>query len=374
MKTSWVVVASLAALILLQPGLLLFAAHYHITSSFQTEAELASVMGAIFTAGGLIVALLSLYTLANVDKVMRDGVRTALETIPQRLDERIRIFLDAYTSFREAQDLWSRYHFSALNEIEGLILRAEHIEPTLRDLRRWSGTVFFEAARGSFLREHAPDGTYRECPPSLNRPALAVKALQRLKPEFDATSDDGQAIALQIAELHAILGDSPKTVAHWIERARASAPLPLLNGVNSLTLAAGCRTERDIQIVLNAHGLRIMTADEIRAALQSVPDKAVQSFAVVVGRTEGLQNPPVNPTVVTFRSVDKWSNAFLGWYARPELNRSSLLGGIPAYGELVIATGYQDSPPFMDLDTLLGQACDRFYFVAPYNFETFYTY
>ncbi len=149
MKTHWVVVAALALLVLMQPVLLLIAAHYGIASSFQTAGELASLMGAIFTAGGLIVALVSLYTLANVDRVVRDGVKAALESIPQQLDERIRSFLDAYTSFREAQDLWGQSQFSALPQIEERLLRAEDIEPTLRDLRRWSGRVFYEAARGS---------------------------------------------------------------------------------------------------------------------------------------------------------------------------------------------------------------------------------
>ncbi len=368
MKTSWLVAAALAVLILLQPALLLFAAHYGIASAFQSAAELASVMGAIFTAGGLIVALVSLYTLSNVDKVVQDGVKGAVQAIPQRLDERIRTFLDAYTSFREAQDLWTQQRFQSLADIEELVLRAEEIEPTLRNLRRWSGTVFFQAARGSYLRKHVPDSTYSDCPSSMERPALAVKSLRRLEPEFNAAREDSRlTIGLYIAQLHALLGESPKTVAHWIERARAYGTVPPhLDGINALTLAAGSRSEHDVQLILRAFGTDIMTASDIAAVLEENCDKAVQAFAVVVKSV--VQHAPENPTIVTFHSVDKWNSAFIGWHASalPQVR-----GGIPEFPDIVVATGAQDTPSFIPLDDLLREATERFTFIAPYNFERF---
>ena len=197
MRTSWVVVAALAILVVLQPALLFIAAHFRITSSFQSSAELASVMGAIFTAGGLIVALVSLYSLANVDKIVQDGVAVALKSIPHEVDERIRTFLDAYTPFREAQFLWTNYRFKALGRIEELVVIAERIEPTLRNLRRWSGTVFFESTRASYLRERTGDGTYADAPLASARSALIVKALQRLEPEFPAAVGAADCVELR---------------------------------------------------------------------------------------------------------------------------------------------------------------------------------
>lgn len=369
MKLPWIVLPALGILVLLQPLLLLLAAHYKIMSSFQSASELASVMGAVFTAGGLIVALVSLYTLANVEKVVRDGVKGAMEDVPKQLDERIRTFLEAYTPFLKAQDLWAADRFRALPQIEESILRAESIEPTLRSLRRWSGDMYFVSARASYLRERVWDGTYGDCPAGVDRPALAMKALLRLEPEFNSGEGDRALLGIRIAEMHSLLGDSGQTV-RWLKRARACGALPDLDGVNAITLAASCRSAETANHILESYGVRALDAQRIRSALHA-SKSPVQGFVAVIRTAVGMQNPPLNPTIVTFRTVDAWNSAFVDWNAANRPPVGTMRGGIPVFPAYDPRAGTQGNPPFHLLDPLIEEAMERFIFMVPYNFEPF---
>jgi hypothetical protein len=368
-KASSVLVVTLVVLVLLQPALLLLAAHYGVISSFNSEAELASIMGAIFTAGGLIVALVSLYTLWNVNQVVENAVDASMAAVPRQVDERIRTFLDAYSSFREAQDMWARYQFAGLTEIEELILRAEAIEPTLVDLRVWSGLLFFQAARGSYLREYVGDGTYSGCPDKAVRPALAMKALQRLEADFAGAPGGSAAAALRIAQMHALLGDLP-AVSRWVKRSHDIGGSTSLEGVAALTLMAACRSTQDARRVLNAYGATAMSASDISTAAKNGAS-GIRHFVVVIDSPEALQNRPTNPAVVTLRTVDNWNSAFMEWRAVAQRIVGTLHGGMPSFGKWDEQMGGQDNPPFESLDALLAKASEQFMFVCPYNYEPF---
>jgi hypothetical protein len=143
MKVSLAASIALLAAFLVQPMTLLLASGLKISpSSFQSASELASIMGAIFTSGGLVVALLSLYTMANVDKASEDAVERKFHAVPERIDERIRTFMEAYFYLEEARRLWSQYKYQELPAIENFVLRAEETEPTLRNLNTWIGKLF----------------------------------------------------------------------------------------------------------------------------------------------------------------------------------------------------------------------------------------
>jgi hypothetical protein len=370
LKVPWLVVAALALLVLVQPALVVFSSKFNIAPAFSTAAELASVMGSIFTAGGLIVALVSFYSLANVDKAVSEGVASAVAAIPRQLDERIRTFLDAYTSFREAQNLWSRGGFSALPTIEQLVLRAEAIEPTLRSFRPWSGAIFFEAARASYLREHVVNQEYSACPSPLDRPALAMKALDRLTPEFTVAEGANRTeIGVRLAILQALLGERARVICESLFLARESGPTPLLEGIDALALIAGCRTVEDVRAVLRAYGADEMSPTEIIDMLKASPEKNLQSFVAFVKSPAAIQYPPVSPTVVTFRTVDQWNSAFVEWFERVQPQFGTRRGGIPDYPEYDVASGTQKSPPFMALGDLVREATGKLSFVSAYNYE-----
>ncbi len=170
-----------------------------------------------------------------------------------------------------------------------------------------------------------------------------------------------------------MLGETPDAVARWIERAGSHGTLPPLNGVNALTLSASCRTRDEARRVLRACGAEIMDAKDISESLRAELDRPVRAFAVLVHSPEAEQSPPANPTIVTFRSVDKWNSAFIEWYVAAQPYIGTLRGGIPDFPAFVIATGSQSNPPFAPLDILLAEAMDRLTFLAAYDFEPFIT-
>ena len=66
MTVSRAVVLVFLAVIITQPATLLIASHYHMEAPFKSADELAAIMGAIFTVGGLMVALVAFVTVPAI--------------------------------------------------------------------------------------------------------------------------------------------------------------------------------------------------------------------------------------------------------------------------------------------------------------------
>lgn len=369
MKLTWAVAIALVVFLLLQPVSLFIASHLDATH-FNLAADLTSLMGAIFTAGGLIVALVSLYTLANVDKAARKAVSDAVAKVTPRIDERIQIFLEAYSEFRSAQDLWGEWRYAALNDVEQRLDLAQQIEPTLRGVDLWAGEVFFTVAREMYFVSRRINASIGQ-PPLSELPMRTMKALTRLERVFATTKDEDEAssVGLKIAQLHAIGGDSPRSVAHWIARTAEHGPLASLDGMTALTLFGSCRRRKDVTSILSAYHLKALTPQDILSHCLAQPEpRQAARFVVFADVLDGLENRPANLTILDLRSVDNWSSAYAIWNAAEHRDADSIYGGLP----VLAAPAEGENPPprvrsYERFDSLVAQLTNTFTFIVPFS-------
>src|SRR5665213_3849342 len=180
----WVLVAiGLIALVLSQPLFLLLLWKFHINPGLTTSAtDLGAIMGAIFTAGGLVVAIVSIYTMASIDKVTRQAIDPLLTAIPDQIDARIRRFLEAYGFYARAQAAGSgREGFpnAALQTVDDLIAKALALEPTLTGVCAFTAKMYYMAAAMMYWRDRVPEQVDRgdQLPSRDEFPAVTSKAV-----------------------------------------------------------------------------------------------------------------------------------------------------------------------------------------------------
>ncbi len=369
MDNFWKLFGAFILFIVFQPLALWLIATLHVAGGgLATSAALASIMGATFTAGGLVVAIVALYTLVNAQNIVKDSVQKALVDVHKEVNLRISTFLEAYTPFRQAQDLWGASSFRAIDAIATLLAKADEIAPALPDLRRWGGNVFFQAARASFLQEHVADSTYHLGLNPLLRPSLAMKSITRLKGEFyEQGASNKRELAIRIAQLQALLGDQP-AVLRWLDRAKAYGELPPIDSVTAITLLAAAISTEDVKRVLARWNLTVMTVETLEDTLQSFGQPS-QAFVAFLRKTGDAQNPPPNPTTLTFKSNDGWKSCHAQWTAKVVPIAGFSHGGIPPFGPYDAERGVCDPPLDADASTVLTDVLERFAIIMPYGFE-----
>jgi hypothetical protein len=366
MKLSLAVGIALVAFVLLQPVLILIAVHYQIAPSFRTAGELASLMGAIFTASGLIVALVALYTQANIEKVTREAVTSAVNETTAKINERIQTFLDAYSAFTSAKELWRTHRYDAIPQVEQYISEAEDVEPSLRGINTWMGEVYFITARYLYFQ----DTGYSTDPGRLigiTLPLAATKGIQRLQGALDSNDPMmDAAYALELAELYALQGESSRAVAHRVKRARELGALPTMDADVALTLFSACKKRNDVLSILDAYETVPMTGDQIMTHCKThLPQRGHgrARFIVFADTPQELQNPPINPAVLDVLSVaEDWTAARVQWRSAKQ---SNIYGGMPKMGEYDVHSGTQPTPGFEAMDTLLPTLMATVTFIVP---------
>ncbi|MGA8475092.1 MAG: hypothetical protein WB681_08500 [Candidatus Cybelea sp.] len=365
MKLGWAIGIALVAFVLLQPVLILIAVHYHVAPSFQTAGELASIMGAIFTASGLIVALVALYTQANIEKVAKAAVTSAVNKTTAKINERIQTFLDAYSAFTSAKALWHNIIYDGISEIEEYIAEAEEMEPSLRGLNTWMGEVYFKVARYLHFQDTSYINPQRLI--SITLPLAATKGIQRLQDAIDSNDPTiDAAYALELAELYALQGESSGAVAHRIKRAKELGVLPSMDAEIALTLFSACKRRDDLLHILDAYETVPMTGDHIMAHCRTHLPQRGQGrarFVVFADAPQDLQHPPFNPTVLdVFTVAEDWTSARVQWRSAKQ---SNIYGGIPAMGEYDVHSGTQQPPGFVAMDVFLPELMAAFTFIVP---------
>jgi tetratricopeptide (TPR) repeat protein len=143
-------VAVLIGAVVLIPVLWVLLAHWlglSLSAAGTTSSLLAivgGVMGAIFTVGGLVIALVSVYTQLSIE----NRIRRSFEALLPELDERAQAHIEAYIAFTQATEEhnWRRAQELADEALEKW--------PALRGVRRvLAEKMSREVAQWFFLRE-----------------------------------------------------------------------------------------------------------------------------------------------------------------------------------------------------------------------------
>ncbi|MGC2650154.1 MAG: hypothetical protein WA304_05050 [Candidatus Cybelea sp.] len=362
MKVSWAVVITLLVVALAQPVMFFLAWHYKLQTPLSDATELASIMGAIFTVGGLIVALVALYTQSNLEKAASNAISTALDNVRPQIDERIQTFLAAYSEFRSAQDMWARNGVISFGTVEDLVEHAESIEPSLKGLNKWMGLVSYEAAEKLFLIGRHFDANMQNLDVTLAS-AIASRGSRRLESAFDDERASNRSdTALLVALLHASLDDSTFRVTNWIRRAKSFDALPDMTSNMALSLFSCARSKQDCDSILAAYGAKGMSAEAIRQnCVSQPPQNGTARFVAFAHQPTELQNPPFNPTIIRFRTLDGWNHAFVEWQDANPATVGTRRGGIPQLPDFDQTIGAQGNPEHpQEFTELLNGVRERF--------------
>lgn len=199
-------------------------------------------MGAIFTAGGIVVAMVSLYSLSSVARTAREAVREAVAVEEAQLEARVQRHITAYDLFAEAKHRRRLQQFAAgtarafgdvtakkfwrlhdaslvgdehlwldsgvlesLNESEGLVQNAVAAGP-VAGAKTWLALEFYHTVVREFIRhQEASPGTASAPQPAASRLHHAVRWLESA--QTDASGDS--SINALLADLYGIMSDWP---------------------------------------------------------------------------------------------------------------------------------------------------------------------
>lgn len=367
----------MSVLAIAQPVFLLLAWKFNIApTQITTATDLASIMGAIFAAGGLVVALVSIYTMANVQSVAQNAVEPLLADIPKQIESRIERALDAYTCFTQAKER-QKDRFSTLDEIEELIDRALTLEPMIRGVCAWTGEQYHATAGRMYAEERAqkgylgrlelPDGTEEGLPDRETFPALIAKAASWLERAYARHDGDQQQIAMQLAEVYGMMHSPSRATLHWLGKAAEGGRQLPIHAYSLLYLFGSCHDQSDreklrsalkIESPLSANAIKLLV--ESRAAGAPLP-------LIVMPRNERRVDDPVVPGIVYIYPIgDGKESALKGqalWFLAFQPGRLRQRVGIPPIGA-VDATGVQPQADPIPIDELLKAVVDRFYVVS----------
>jgi len=203
-------------------------------------STLGAIAGAIFTAGGLVVALVSLFTLFSMRRIVDDRVAKLGNTIPGLINARLQTSLRAYNKILDAQDVIRRTP-GAVAYAEPLIEQALTIDASLAGARAWMGDQFYAAARNEFLSLHM-DGITASSGPAHDAIApLVMRAIhwyQQAKADPEGNLDPPIA---RLAELYGMASGTYREMTDCIRDLVARHQLALFDHDTSRAfLAAGC--------------------------------------------------------------------------------------------------------------------------------------
>lgn len=384
---SWVVIAvGLLALGVSQPLLLLLAWRLNIAPTFaMTAMDLGAIMGAIFTAGGLIVAIVSVYTMASIDKATRQAVEPVLATIPVAIDSRIRRYLEAYGMYTRAQDAATAgggYPTERLRAIDHLVQKAIDLEPSLTGIYAFTGRTYYIAAAMMYWRDRVPEqfNSGLRLPEHGEFPAIASKATAWLTRALERHDGDAHEIAAELAEVQGMMHGSCADTMRYIVAANSdSTTLP--SGPRSLIMLFGCcRDATDFTQIARALDLDVpLTVSQIEALLleqqpdsSGLPVASYQPLSLLVLLRFGLDQGryPVSPGVVQVLYGPE-GHALVSWRCRVQPGSVILRDGIPQFGPIDTQSGYASVPPTISIAELAERLAGEFYVIGMFTGDSF---
>jgi hypothetical protein len=382
----WALVAiGLITLGLSQPLFLLFLWKLHIDPGLATSAtDLGAIMGAIFTAGGLVVAIVSIYTMASIDKVTRQAVEPLLTVIPEQIDARIRRFLEAYGVYTRAQAVAGRGGFppEALQHVDDLIAKVLALEPTLTGVHAFTATVYYVAAAMMYWRDRAPEQFERgyRLPSRDEFPAVTAKAVSWLAQALERNDGDAREAAAKLAEVHGMMHASIHDTLKYVRLANDGARL-LPSGPSSLLMLFGaCKNDDDVLSLARALDLQApLSAQQIEALLlREQPEEGHSPRAehevltlLVVLRFELHEGRyPESPGIIRVLYGAR-GQAMVTWLPRLQPGFVVQRDGIPPFGEVDQRTGYPTSSQPIAITELAGQLTRQFYVLSTFTRDHF---
>ena len=384
---SWVLVAiGLVMLGLSQPLLLLVMWKLNIDPKLAMSAtDLGAIMGAIFTAGGLIVAIVSVYTMASIEKVTQQAVEPVLAAIPDQIDSRIRRFLEAYGIHARAQDAANAgggYPTERLRAIDHLVHKALGLEPSLSGIYAFAGRTHYIAAAMMYWRDRVPEQFDNGYPlPARDEfPAILVKAAAWLTQALDRCDGDTGEIAAELAEVHGMMHASCDDAIGYVVRANSESRI-LPSGPRGLMMLFGCcRHESDLLELARVLDLDApLTIPQIEALLlehqpdpSAIPVTRREPVSLLVVLRFDFQDGryPVSPGVVQVLYGPE-GYAMVSWRPRKQPGPVVIRDGIPQFGPIDAQSGYPSAPPTISIAELAEQLAEQFYVIGTFARDRF---
>jgi hypothetical protein len=379
LRFGWLILV-FALIALTQPIYLLVAWYFKIEPSVMTTAnELSPILGSVFTAGGLIIALVSIYTMANVEAVANRTVERRLEPVPAQIKTSIRNYLEAYGYFTEAQDLLRDNDFNRLPAAERLLRTATTHEPDLVGLYPWAGRAYYTAAACIFSRQRSVNPLMfpeARCPDASQFAGIVSKANWWLTGAYQRDDGDHREIAMQLAEVLGMTHGDLGEVLRWLQAARDDdGRLPFVGNFSKLFLFGACKDESDIDVLASRlemnPSLSVNDIKEYIAADVGKNPRASQLPIIAIPRPIVVASPPPRPGIVGVRYVPSGEgtaaqNGFASWYAEHNAPGPIFQQTYPRIEERPADAGgpYQ---PMMPIDDLLKEIAEMFFLIAPWR-------
>lgn len=379
----WLVLIGIIAVALSQPLMLLLVWHFHIApNQVMGTVDLGAIMGAVFTAGGLIVAIVSVYTMVNVETVTKNAIDAVLAQLPKQIDARIRHFLEAFEKYQQAQNLVERYGFELLGEIEDNITAALNLEPTLTGPRSWLGHTYYQAAGLMYLRKRTPgDVTYAPLQGALRLPRMDLSALTNKAAQWltsAARHNDGSSaeVFAELAQVYGMMGGRCADAVTLVAKANAESTRLPREAPSLLFLFGCCQSENDVKELGGVLGLRApLTADDIVALAEKYYAEresiANPLYLIVVPRPGlGFDDPHTAGIVTIYDLQVPAVTAAAQWVTAAQTPGTVIRkSGIPqlTYDE----HGAQQPQAHLPLRELAVKLNERFFVVAQFRWERF---
>jgi hypothetical protein len=360
----------IVALVIFLPALASFA---HVPGWSPAHESLPAIMGAIFTAGGLVIAMVSVLTFMQIDRTIAEAVTKSLTSVRAEMEERSQTYFLAFSNFRLAQDAWIKNQCASLDYIREGLERADELEPPLLESRVFGGETFLRAARAAYLKSQIRINliaTYT--PPFEDVPRLSAYAMPRLDFAMEVLTKKGdkRKYPLLIAECQALLGENATRISQTLTANRTDNGLDPISPQGLIALFASCKTPSDVTRIVAAAGLSLMTREEVLTRLKAAPAGEAVSFVVFAAKPSELQKPRTGAFQAFFKTTDHLETAILEWLSYPN-ETVTPPAGLP---EWITTGGVVQSPTPKPIDTLLGEAFDKLIFIAPlpWNYDIWY--
>ncbi len=210
-------------------------------------AEIGALMGAIFTAGGLVLAIAALITLVTVESKAREAATEVLQQVRTEMDADLTAALTAYDYLSSARNSINRNNLADLRDAERLVEAAIEMRPDVPQAREWIAVVLYGAAFRYFLIHHF-DNKYGDIQIAAGSETdfytNAHNAVRWLREIIERAKDESPKIEWKacLASAYGLAGnaeDMLRTVAEIPEARREAA---FASPRYRLSLAAGLRS------------------------------------------------------------------------------------------------------------------------------------
>ncbi len=186
----WSLVGQIAVILVVIPACWLILARLTgVTSGGQDPLGLvlilAGIMGAIFTVGGLVIALASIVTLLSINERVRSTIQRELPDFKEQADRQIQAYLLLQTSATED-----------VERAAALVEQALHLYPAAHHARSDLGLRLTEVVMADFIRRHGdPDMVYAAWPAPWEPPPPFSEAVRWLRAAWDhGDARDGRVL------------------------------------------------------------------------------------------------------------------------------------------------------------------------------------